>query len=183
MNSKRSLKFGYVDVLLIAFTILVISVLALFLFKDSLNYNYMPKNTSYMSVFISKTDSCYDGLISPGDKVFDTSSGEEIGVIENVVYSNAVEDIYNAETNSFTKASYPDKIDIRMIIKISVKETALTNYKTGGCVSLNVPDYAFTAVIEEVSQVPPVLKAPNISNPDITSIEIEDETENYEVEE
>lgn len=160
MNNKP-LKFNIVDVFLIIISLIVFTVIILFLFKGGTDYDFSPEKSIYCTIETEKINSKYRGMIKTGDAVFNTETGEKIGTVTDIVYTSSYENVFNSDSNIFDSISYPDLIDAEMVIHITAKETELSQYKVGKTLSLNVPLFAFKATFNEISDIPPVLSRTN----------------------
>lgn len=154
MNQRKKIRFNVADVILVLFAASVTILLALYLFAGNTNYDFSPKKNVYIHVLIEKTDSKNVSLISAGDVVYNSITGERLGVIEKIESVQSGENIFYENEEQPTLVYYPDLSDIYVTVKAEVTEKSLSEYKTGQTLSACVPKFAFEAEIYNISDYP-----------------------------
>lgn len=177
MNNKISL----MDILLVLFSLFIIVILGIHLFSQTAEYDFSPKFNIYIHAGISKAENDFLHSIKEGDSVYDTETGKLVGVVESSVYTKSYESVFDEAQNQWTKVEYPDLYDIRIVISATVSEKNGTDYKIGQYAKLNVPSYAFSAEIIDITQYHGALDtanpitdlSENTANDLVESIEVE----------
>lgn len=150
MNKNN--KISLMDILLVLFSLLIIIILGIHLLSQTAEYDFSPKFNIYIHADISNADSDFLHSIKEGDSVYDTETGKLVGVVESAVYTKSYESVFDETQNQWTKVEYPDLYDIRIVISSAVTEKNGTDYKIGQYAKLNVPSYAFSAEIIDITQ-------------------------------
>ncbi len=120
-EKKKKYRFNLVDVILVLLILAsAAAVVYLVFFEGKVTEGETSEQTDVIyTLKAADTDSVFRGKINIGDEVIDKKTGNKVGEVIDVQYTDSTYKTYNAERGEAQNNAYPGKIDISVTVSAS----------------------------------------------------------------
>ncbi len=149
-------KFNILDIFIVAI-ILLSAVVVLVVFKGSSDTNEAETKKVSYTVMAENVSGDVQGLITVGEKIYNSSNYDYLGVLKSVKIESQMGYNYNIVTGKYDKYEVPDKYCVYLEIEGNGLETDTnitvegTEIKVGKFINVKGKGYAFGSYIVDIS--------------------------------
>ena len=120
-DTQKARRFNLADTVIVTVLLLIVALLIKLFIGEYTDYIPTSDRIEY-SVEVINADADIAYLLNAGQTVYDSETGADVGTVTGISISNSVYSEYDASSGSYTNFTYPDLLDVTVVISSPYKE-------------------------------------------------------------